>query len=188
MLQEEGRSGSRKARKKEKKPKRKTVLKKKKKKRDWISRYASSFTPWALTRQQPSKTRAPGPPGYWHPLPKPCFHTSKLKCFCPASYLPLWNAQCQALLAFGNYNNDSGDCKWRMEELIQVTGRLVLAYSSWDNPCYSRWGPQNLQDVGLASPCRMLFPQVILPQKIPTLSKVPISGSHCRLTFHSKKS
>lgn len=36
----------------------------KKKKWDWISRYASSITPWALTRQQPSKTRAPGPPGY----------------------------------------------------------------------------------------------------------------------------
>ena len=39
-------------------------VKKKKKKRDWISRYASSLTPWDLTRQQPSKTRAPGPPGY----------------------------------------------------------------------------------------------------------------------------
>lgn len=61
MLQEEGRSESRKGRKKEKKPKWKIVLKKKK--QDWISRYASSVTPWALTRQQPSKTRASGPPG-----------------------------------------------------------------------------------------------------------------------------
>ena len=120
-------------------------------------------------------------------LPAGRFHTSKLKCFWAASYLPLWNAQFQALPAFGNCNNDSGDCEWRMEELAQATERLVLADSP-ETPRYGRWGPQNLQDVGLASPCRMLFPQVMLPQKIPTLSKGPVSGSHCRLTFHFKKS
>lgn len=43
------------------------------------------------------RRRAPGSQSSGWPLPRPSSHICKSKAFCPASYLPPWNASCQAL-------------------------------------------------------------------------------------------